>query len=85
MRREEYNSLLRKAYQGREPFFDLARIESTTPEGTTETVKWKGSVVPVMNPIYTNDGGHLNDAGKIRAARELVSVLAGIPNHKAVR
>ena len=85
MRREEYNALLRKEYQGREPFFDLARIESTTPDGATELVKWKGSVVPVMNPIYTNDGGHLNEVGKIRAARELVSVLSAIPYHKAVR
>jgi hypothetical protein len=80
MRREEYNALLRQTYQGKEPIFDLARIESTTPNGMTVSTEWKGSVIPVMNSAYTDDGGHLNDVGKIRAARELVSVLASIPN-----
>ena len=80
MRREEYNALLRKAYHGREPIFDLAHIESTSPDGAAETVKWKGSVVPTMMPAYTDDGGHLNAAGKLRAARELVSILASIPD-----
>ena len=82
LRREQYNALLRQAYQGREPIFDLARIESTAPDGTVETVEWNGSAVPVMVPAYTEDGGHLNAAGKLRAARELVSVLAAIPDRK---
>jgi hypothetical protein len=82
LRREEYNALLRKTYQGREPIFDLARIESTAPDGSLETVEWKGSVVPVMVPAYTEDGGHLNAVGQLRAARELVSVLASIPDRK---
>jgi len=79
VRREEYNSLLRKTYQGREPIFDLARIESTAPDGSTVTVKWNGIVAPAMDPAYTSDGGHLNAIGKLRTARELISVLAAIP------
>jgi len=79
VRREEYNSLLRKTYQGREPIFDLARVESTAPDGTAVTVKSNGIVAPAMAPVYTDDGGHLNSVGKLRAARELVSVLAAIP------
>jgi hypothetical protein len=79
MRREEYNSLLRKTYQGREPIFDLARTESTAPDGTAVTVEWNGIVAPAMAPVYTDDGGHLNSIGKLRAARELISVLAAIP------
>lgn len=82
LRRQEYNTLLRKTYQGHEPIFDLARIESTAPDGTPDTVEWNGTAVPVMVPAYTNDGGHLNDVGKRRAARELVSVLASIPDRK---
>lgn len=78
-RREEYNSLLRKKYQGSEPIFDLARVESLAQDGTAVTVEWKGSVVPVMALAYTNDGGHLNSEGRLRAARELISVLAAIP------
>lgn len=79
-RREEYNSLLRKTYQGREPIFDLARVESTTPDGTEVTEKWNGIAVPAMDPVYTSDGGHLNSAGKLRAARRFISVLAAIPD-----
>ncbi len=84
MRREEYNTLLRQAYREREPIFDLARVESTAPDGTVVTTEWKGSVAPAMAPAYTDDGGHLNAAGKLRAARELVSVLAAIPGRPAV-
>ena len=31
IRREEYNALLRQAYRGREPIFDLARVEFNRP------------------------------------------------------
>jgi hypothetical protein len=76
VRRDEYNELLRKAYAGREPIFDLARIESTAPDGTLVKVSWQGTVAPAMAPAYTDDGGHLNAMGRLRAARELVAVLA---------
>jgi hypothetical protein len=79
VRREEYNALLRQAVQGKEPLFDLARIESTWPDGRRETFDWKGRSVPALVPSYTDDGGHLNRAGELRAARELVSVLASVP------
>ena len=79
VRREEYNALLRKSYQGREPIFDLAHVESTNPNGSAVTVEWNGIVAPAMAQEYTNDGGHLNAEGKLRAARELISVLATIP------
>ena len=82
IRREEYNTLMRQAYQGHEPIFDLARAESTTPEGIAVTVEWKGSVAPAMASIYTDDGSHLNAIGKQHAARQLISILAAIPNRK---
>lgn len=83
LRREEYNALLRQAYRGREAIFDLARVESTAPDGTALTAEWKGNVVPAMAPEFTDDGGHLNAAGKLRAARELISVLAAVPDRLA--
>ncbi len=83
MRREEYNTLLRQAYQGRAPIFDLAKVESTSPDGTVETVEWKGRAAPAMAPVYSDDGGHLNAVGKLRAARELVSILASIQGRTA--
>jgi hypothetical protein len=77
VRREEYNTLLRQTYQGKEPVFDIARIESADPQGGAATVEWQGKTVPAMTPVLTDDGGHLNEAGRLRAARELISVLAG--------
>lgn len=76
VRREEYNRLVREAFAGREPLFDLARIESTAPDGTPVRVQWKGIAAPALAPAYTDDGGHLNVEGRRRAARELIAVLA---------
>jgi len=78
-RREDYNALVRRAYQGREPLFDLAAVESTRPDGSRVTVDLDGRAVPVLFPAYTYDDGHLNGEGQLRAARELVSVIAAIP------
>lgn len=74
-RREEFNALLRRTYEGREPLFDLARIESTAPDGRAETASWKGHRAPALVGAYTNDGGHLNREGRTRAARVLVAAL----------
>jgi hypothetical protein len=77
VRREEYNRLLREAYAGREPMFDLARIESTAADGTPVRAHWHGVAAPALAPEYTDDGGHLNAEGRRRAARALIAVLAG--------
>ena len=76
VKRDEYNRLLRATYAGREPIFDLARIESTAPDGTLVTVTWDGITAPVLSPAYTTDGGHLNAVGRARAAREFIAVLS---------
>lgn len=82
VRREQYNALLRKTYAGREPLFDLARLESTGPDGAAVTVSWHHAVAPALSPAWTDDGGHLNEAGRLRAARELLRVLAAAPLQK---
>src|SRR4051812_7458526 len=76
VRREQYNRLLRATYAGREPIFDLARLESTAPDGKLVTVTWEGVTAPAMAAQYTEDGGHLNALGRARAAREFIAVLA---------
>jgi hypothetical protein len=76
VRREQYNQLLRRTYAGREPIFDLARLESIAPDGTAVTVAWNGATVPAMSSAYTDDGGHLNAKGRALAAQEFVTVLA---------
>jgi hypothetical protein len=78
-RREEFNVLVRRAYAGRDPLFDLARVESTLPDGGRATVEWNGQALPVLAAAWTDDGGHLNENGRLRAARELAAVLAAVP------
>jgi len=78
-RRERYNALLRDAYAGREPLFDLAALEARCPDGIPATEPWRGREVPALCPAYTDDGGHLNAAGRERAARALLAIVAAVP------
>jgi hypothetical protein len=80
VRRNDYNELLRKTYGGREPIFDLAHLESLGPDGKTLQVEWHGKVVPALIPDLSSDGGHLNAEGQRRAAVELLSALAHVPD-----
>lgn len=74
-RRNEFNALLLQEYAG-EPIFDLARVESTRPDGSRSFFTAAGDTVYTLAPELTNDGGHLNEAGRRAAAAELVSVIA---------
>lgn len=78
-RREAFNALVRQAYQGREPLFDLASLEATGPDGRPRTVTVGGRPVPVMDAAYSDDGGHLNAEGRRHVARALVAFLAALP------
>ncbi|GAB4155833.1 MAG: hypothetical protein Fur0037_24200 [Planctomycetota bacterium] len=75
-RREEFNARIRSAFAGREPIFDIARAESTLPDGERVTCRAMGRDVPCMARGYTTDGGHLNAAGKRAAAVEFLRALA---------
>jgi len=76
--RNQYNDLLRKKYQGQEPIYDLARVESTYPDGKNAFFKHNGKQYAFLINQYTNDGGHLNSTGKNLAAQEFLRVLADI-------
>ncbi len=75
-KREEYSDLVRRAYAGKEPVFDLARLESTAPDGSVATVSFGAREVPSLEAVYTEDGGHLDRTAQLRLARELISVVA---------
>lgn len=75
-KREQYNEFVRRAYAGREPLFDLARLESTAPDGTGVSTSDGEREVPTLFAAYTDDGGHLNEDAQLRLARELILVLA---------
>jgi hypothetical protein len=74
--RHRYNELLRQAYQGREPLFDIARLESTLPDGKGVFFRVGDEAVPLLAPEYTDDGGHLNAPARRMVAEQLLIMLA---------
>lgn len=77
--RSRYNELLRSAYGGREPVFDLARLEATKSDGTEEYALVNGQKVYALADEWTSDGGHLNAAGRKLAAAHFLATLAALP------
>ncbi|HEX7034936.1 MAG TPA: SGNH/GDSL hydrolase family protein [Pseudomonadales bacterium] len=73
--RSAYNDALRERFAG-EPLFDLARVESTRPDGTRSSFSRDGKEIPTLAPPYTDDGAHLNAEGQRRAAVEFVRTMA---------
>ncbi len=64
--RNAYNRLVRAyAEEHGKPLYDIADIESHDPQGRQVMVSGE----PVMYAGYTQDGGHLTNEGKLRAAR----------------
>ena len=76
--RNQYNELLRAAYAGKEPIFDLAALESTHADGTRERVAVDGKPSYALAREWTSDGGHLNAAGRRRVAEHLLIALASL-------
>ena len=73
--RAQFNILLTDRFKG-EPIFDLAKVESTFPNGTRNTSDVGGKEVYSLVKEFTDDGGHLNRQGRVVAAREMLRVLA---------
>lgn len=76
IKRTEFNELLIKEYDGKEPIYDLAKIESTRPDGTRETFSKDGKTYYALFSDYTYDGGHLNETGRKKVAKQLLILLA---------
>jgi hypothetical protein len=73
--RNRYNDLLRREYGGREPLFDIAKLESQTGEAPT-TFTFRGEQFFALNPAYTPDNGHLNEQGRRIVAAGFLDALA---------
>jgi lysophospholipase L1-like esterase len=78
IKREQYNQLVREYYDGKEPVFDLAEIESTLPDGSRVAYRKGDSTYYALAKEYTGDGGHLNQAGRRIAAEHLLLFLADL-------
>lgn len=74
-KRNDFNALLKSRYSKQDTVFDLARAESTRPDGSAVTFVWNEMVVPALEPAYASDGQHLNEMGQRRVAAEFVRVL----------
>ena len=74
--RGRYNALLLRAYAARAPVFDLARLESTRPDGSRAFVMRGADTVYVLADEWTDDGGHLNAAGRRHVATAFLDFLA---------
>ena len=75
-RRAAFNQRLRAAFKDQR-VFDLARVESTRPDGTLENFRSRdGMAAAALFRGYTSDGGHLNEFGRRLAATEFARVVA---------
>ena len=77
--RHRYNELMRRAYAGKEPLFDIARLESTLPDGRQLAFNAGGTMVPLLVQDYTFDGSHLNERARRMVAEQLLIMLARLP------
>jgi len=70
-----YNRMLLDHY-GNDLVFDLAKVESTDPQGARTAFEYEGETAFGLVSDYTFDGGHLNESGRQLAAAALVRTLA---------
>lgn len=78
MNRDTFNDMIRNEYAGRAPIFDLARIESTYPDGNRECINMDGKIYYALAGVYTDDGAHLNNLGSKVVAAELLVLLSSL-------
>ncbi len=76
--RHRLNELMRNAYAP-EFIFDLAKFESTGPDGQAIAFELEGARIPALDKSYTDDGSHLNVDGRKRMAEQLLQFLARVP------
>jgi hypothetical protein len=77
VKRNVYNDMLRREYAGREPIFDIAKLESQAADSEM-TFVFQGQRFFSLDPKYTPDNGHLNEIGRrIVAAGFLDALSAG--------
>jgi len=81
--RNQFNEMLRREYADKEPLFDLAKIESTFPDGTRASFTKEGKTFYFLVPAYTHDGGHLNEKGRKIVAEQLLILLTNLAEQAA--
>jgi hypothetical protein len=72
--RSDFNDWLRRTYAG-EPLFDLAAVESRTPDGEPVTFTVSGRTYPMLYPGYSDDGQHLARGGREIVAAQFLAEI----------
>lgn len=75
VKRCHFNERLQAELAG-DPIFDLARAESTRPDGSREVFEHRGRSYHALDPRYTDDGGHLNQLGQLHVGAEMIGFVA---------
>jgi len=75
VKRNAFSEKIRTELGGDFPIFDLAKVESTLPDGSTETFKYQDKYYPRLPQRYTRDQGHLNPNGAKIVAYNLIAFL----------
>jgi len=78
IKRTQFNELMIETYEGKEPLFDLARVESMFLDGKRQYHELNGNIYYSMIPEYTDDGGHLNEKGRRFVAEQFIIFLTGL-------
>lgn len=73
-RREAFSQRIRNHYPANR-VFDIARYESTHPDGVREKRNEHGETIYGLVPAYTHDGSHLNATGQRYVARGFLAFL----------
>lgn len=76
MIRNQYNEMLLNEYHGKEPVFDIAKLESTMPNGERVSYTYEGKEYFALYPGYSYDGKHLDEVGRKYVAENLLVFLA---------
>jgi len=75
LRRAIYNKMMTDTYEPGGNLFDIARFESTFPNGTRAVRRINGTDCYGLAPGFTSDGGHLNQSGRVILAKGLLELL----------
>lgn len=78
IKRNELNELILNEYKDKEPVFDIAKFESTQPDGSRSFFMKGGNKYYYLPDVYTNDGGHLNKIGRKHVAEQMLIELSGV-------
>ena len=78
IKRNQFNQMMLKEYESKEPVFDLAQIESIAPDGQQQFFKAENETYLGLFSYYSDDGGHLNPRGQQHVAEQLLIFLSNL-------